>query len=189
MSEHPIIFSAPMIPLILAGAKTQTRRIVEPQPAPWALYPQQGDAGEFWWTEHDWDDDMMRHWPSYERGLRCPYGKAGDTLWVRETWARRADFHLSGRYAYRAAPWPDNVKHDLVSWKPSIHMPRAASRIQLRVTAVRVERLQAIEPEDAVAEGMDPGQPPARRVPCPLGQAQRHARAVVVESLGMGYHV
>lgn len=87
--------------------------------------------------------------------FNCPYGIPGERLWVRETWCKRADFSISGMYAYRAGPSPMDVKHELCKWKPSIHMPRAASRITLEVVSVRVERLQQISSADAQNEGVD----------------------------------
>lgn len=71
--------------------------------------------------------------------LRSPYGQPGDRLWVRETWALHADFpEMTHRAVYRAEP---EYKYDAERWRPSIHMPRAASRILIEVTSVRVERL------------------------------------------------
>lgn len=82
--------------------------------------------------------------------LGCPYGQPGDRLWVREAWARDDE---DGQLMYRA-----DVGRDLCAdaWRPSIHMPRWASRITLEVTAVRVERLQDISEADAQAEGVIP---------------------------------
>lgn len=137
MKERPILFSGPMVRAILAGRKTQTRRVVK-----------LNDAGRVARGGRQWhiDDDHA--------ALACPYGQPGDRLWVRETWAR-AYVHqaLSEHYVYAAG---DNSTDYGGPWKPSIHMPRAASRITLEVTDVRVERLQDISEADAIAEGMDP---------------------------------
>jgi len=90
-----------------------------------------------------------------------PYGQPGDRLWVRETWARNwnqlSDISMDRSYVYRAdgETRAQNNGTDL-PWKPGIHMPRAASRILLEVTGVRVERLQDISEKDACAEGTDP---------------------------------
>ena len=165
MKERPIIFSAPMVRAILAGKKTQTRRVVKLKP--WQQIEERDDGAPWPWM---YDDDRAGdHW------LPCPYGQAGDRLWMREAWAPgdwlvfgsakddpetvlyRADqaaLHWDGEamrtpmntYAF---PW------DAVRWKPSIHMPRWASRITLEVTAVRVERLQDISEADAIAEGIE----------------------------------
>lgn len=135
MKERPILFSAPMVRALLSGAKTQTRRLVKPQPM---------------------DSGAPDHWR--DTTARCPYGAPGDRLWVRETWAP-----FDGDTNRNAAPAgvPAMYRADrsfMVEpgrWRPSIHMPRWASRIDLEVTAVRVERLQAITEEDAKAEGAD----------------------------------
>lgn len=132
--NKPILFSSDMVKALLAGTKTQTRRLVKPQPQ----------------ISHDID---------------CPYGKPGDLLWVRETWCPVDDSDFDGGewIDYRATPkyeashpagWenePDSP--DALKWRPSIHMPRWASRITLRITDVRVERLQEISEADAIAEG------------------------------------
>jgi hypothetical protein len=123
--ERPILFSGPMVRAILEGRKHQTRRIVRVRKP----------------TDH-----LVLASP-YATSL-CPYGQPGDRLWVRETWGPCA-----GGVVYRAsedgAACPDGGK-----WKPSIFMPRWASRITLEVTDVRVERLQDISEEDIAAEGI-----------------------------------
>lgn len=145
MSEKPIIMSAPMVRAILEGRKTQTRRVLKDPPwatpetlevvdgEPWAVDPMQGG----------------------DRPVRWPY-TVGDTLWVRETWA-----DLNGSIIFRAdAYYPegevvvDHPKGNPPRWRPSIHMPRWAARLFLRVTAVRVERLQEISEDGAKAEGV-----------------------------------
>ena len=136
MKERPIIFSAPMVRAILAGEKTQTRRVVKLKP--WQQIEERDDGAPWPWM---YDDDRAGdHW------LPCPYGQAGDRLWVRESFcdARQA---AAGRVLYRSSG-------DIAcGWKPSIHMPRQFSRITLEVTAVRVERLQEITEADAKDEG------------------------------------
>jgi len=130
----PILFSTPMVQAILDGRKTMRRRVIRPQP------------------QHAYDD-YMGGWDCLTEGHchlcepKPPY-KPGDILWVRETWYQ----HYDGSYAYRASA-PENT-----GWKPSIHMPREAARIFLRVKTVRVERLQDITEEDAKAEGVICGQ-------------------------------
>lgn len=143
--ERPILFSAPMVRAILAGQKTQTRRIV----ARPFLGPKLSNKRRVYRPELD-----------DERGEMVslsPYGKPGDRLWVRETWGKsKGNGH---RALYRADVgtdlWPASV--ELTSearWTPSIHMPRWASRLTLEVTSVRVERLQQISAADIVAEGV-----------------------------------
>ncbi len=129
MKERPILFSAPMVAAILAGEKTQTRRVMKPQPAlgaPWRGWIVDPEAMDI---------------PS----AMCPYGITGDRLWVRE-----AHLVTAGGRIYYKADHPD-----LVNCRPSIHMPRQFSRITLEITCVRVQRLQEITEADALAEGME----------------------------------
>lgn len=148
MKERPILFSAPMVRAILAGTKTQTRRVVK--------------------------DNECPNLPSEiqeERELLgkpfCPYGDPGDRLWVRESgWERpertarmmREGADTWPRFAYAADAWNDQDRADFKAWgfkpRPSIHMPRWASRILLEIVSVRVERLQEISEADAIAEGI-----------------------------------
>jgi hypothetical protein len=154
MSERPIIFSGPMVRAILAGTKTQTRRVIKPplKHPGWtgfSYYPGSAIAIE---NGPDYPDTK-----SDER--RCPYGKAGDTLWVRETWGYRGQFYdidapAAGPLVFRADGDPPYMHGDV--WRPSIHLRRRDARLLLRVTAVRVERLQDISEADAEAEGVEP---------------------------------
>ena len=157
MKERPIIFSAPMVKAILAGRKSQTRRILKPQPSAhhgiakcWGTSPDGVEFGEkYVWTEcgPDYPDG-----PEDER--RSPYGVPGDRLWVRETHCPR--YFDDGKPGYRA-DW-SSAAADLCpepKWKPSIFMRRHDSRITLEVTDVRVERLQTITEADAIAEGTE----------------------------------
>lgn len=163
MAERPILFSGAMVRAILEGRKSQTRRVVKGRGSR-GLPEFHGGRGE----ENDpsawgWFFDGPDH-HGYEvlaRGLDerhdhglvsmpCPFGRVGDRLWVRETFVYR---HKYDRYYYRAdhlafAPYAHN------GWKPSIYMPRRASRLTLEVTGVRVERLNDISEEDAMAEGI-----------------------------------
>ncbi len=167
MKERPLLFSAPMVQALLVGTKTQTRRVMRFQP---------GDDTTVH-VEHFNQTVIDRHgdeqpgpevfgawWNDGESGLRCPYGAPGDRLWVRETWAPNEG--AAGGYLYRAdhAGASALERHDLKTgacthrvskWRPSIHIPRAASRILLEVTDVRVERLQDISEADAIAEGIE----------------------------------
>ena len=142
MKTRPILFSAPMVRAILNGTKTQTRRVVKArqvEDAPPACF--------FQWLRE-----------------RCPYGQPGDRLWVRETWqvvdgserARRIVTDPSpsrGWIEYAATVHPGHEPPP--RWRPSIHMPRWASRITLEVTGVRCERLRDISEADAQAEGVE----------------------------------
>ena len=159
MKERPILFSGPMVRAILSGVKTQTRRVIKPQPVQynrpdwpcthgWREVPQMGG-----W-EISWNNDSMTATEAI--GEYCPYGKTGDQLWVRETWRVNGNAHDYARAGkesvfYRAdEDW--NVD---AGWRPSIFMPRWASRITLEVVSVRVQRLQGITSEDAQAEGIE----------------------------------
>lgn len=150
MKDRPILMSAPMVRGTLAGTKTQTRRAVK-HPLLKDL-SRIIDCGDGWWGDEEG-----------EAQARCPYGQPGDRLWVREAWSHDAesldqcrasaeDAMGGGAYGpyYRAT----EVAPDTLSWKPSIHMPRWASRITLLITSVRVERLQDISEADALTEGI-----------------------------------
>lgn len=142
--SKPILFSAPMVRAILSDAKTQTRRVVK--------LPRWAEPGTL---EEGADGALaIARVSGCLADVPCPYGSPGDTLWVRETWQTATtptDRDLSMvRYA---ADGPVHCEGDEWTWRPSIHMPRWASRITLRVTSVRVERLHAITEDDAAAEG------------------------------------
>ncbi|BDE70869.1 hypothetical protein [Delftia lacustris] len=172
MKERPILFSAPMVRAILAGTKTQTRRILKLK---WGFDVEERDDGTLWpWAQHpDCDDDVW---------MPCPQGEIGDQLWVREAFRFPASLdHLSpsvcGDKALDAGyrtPWaPAQFEADgsrTGEWRgfdtppektrpgklrPGIHMPRWASRISLEITALRAERLQDISDADARAEGIE----------------------------------
>lgn len=147
MKERPIIFKAAMVQAILEGRKSQTRRVVKPQPPPRAC-AYVSDAKEMCWI----------HPTIKDHRLTCPYGAPGDRLWAKEAFAPSLD---KNGIVYRADDESLEVK-----WKPSIYMPRAASRITLEITNVRVERVQDISEADAEKEGLtfqqigkDPFQP------------------------------
>ena len=170
MKERPILFGGDMVKAILDGRKTQTRRThglsqFNGQPDRWR---REGDTMAF--------DGGFEYAPV----PKCPYGKPGDVLWVRETWmvdyndwpggmrefgiAYRAEDkeHFAGtpyQPTHRCGHHTPQKQLELSykfdgKWKPSIHMPRWASRISLLVKDVRVERLQDITPADCEAEGM-----------------------------------
>jgi hypothetical protein len=176
MKERPILFSAPMVRALLAGTKTQTRRAVNPQPPSVEavrgkagigfsmLSPRSGDghwrvSGPVWAVR-----DLMGAEPQW----RCPYGAAGERLWVRETWcsayARGAwgtifaadQSFVLGKRQHEKGPHFNAADRPPLQWHPSIFMPRWASRLMLEVTDVRVQRVQDITEEDAIAEGCAP---------------------------------
>ena len=143
MKEHPILFSGPMVRAIMDGSKTQTRRVINPQPK----------------VVHDFYPDGTLETEVLLRNggrIRCPYGVRGDRLWVRETWGRGPYAHLSGHVPvlYKVGPPSIDPDHP-VKWKPSIHMPRWASRITLEVVDLAVQPIQTISEEDAIAEGVE----------------------------------
>jgi hypothetical protein len=149
MTERGILFSGAMVRALLDGSKTQTRRAVKMPPS-WDCIVY-ADWGNGWWPYRS-DDGESPNYDNNEIPLRCPYGQPGDRLWVRETWAPHPDFPESvHRGVYRADP---ECKYDVPRWRPSIHMPRWASRILLEIVSVRVERLQDIGDVDSHAEGV-----------------------------------
>lgn len=170
MRERPILFSGPMVRAILAGRKTQTRRVVRGPIDFVGGIGQRGDLSCWGWSI---EDDYGDRWAVLARDLDerhshgcvsipCPYGSVGDRLWVKESWARRLDedhlspSQLSGHWAWY---WADaqtcntGCAGAAGRKRPSIHMPRWASRITLEITDVRVQRLQDIGELDAEAEG------------------------------------
>jgi hypothetical protein len=154
MTERPIIFSAPMVRAILAGTKTQTRRVMRDQPCKLLDYNRGALSIRVRGAVYQ---AFSPEFPP----VRCPYGQPGDRLWVREAWSRDEE---DGSLFYRADvgtgneadDWQRNIDDGASGyrWKPSIHMPRWASRILLEVTCVRVERLHDISEADANAEGV-----------------------------------
>lgn len=139
MRERPILFSSPMVRAILAGNKTQTRRV----------------AKEF--AGRDDLDAILTRFPN-QNG--CPYGQPGDRLWVRETWAQNwdqlSDTRMDRSYVYRADGEARALDNGVeLPWRPSIHMPRSACRLVLEITSVRVERLGDISAGDCWAEGIE----------------------------------
>jgi hypothetical protein len=152
MKERPILFSGPMVRAILDASKTMTRRVVKPQPLPQHdMVSLCGSPGN--WMFSNREATMKCHCEMLAQ-RRCPYGQPGDRLWVRETWLPHP---LGWKIAYYRADGNTyvNPRTMLTSkWRPSIHMPRWASRITLEVTGVRVERVADISEEDAKAEGI-----------------------------------
>lgn len=192
MKERPILFSGPMVRALLDGRKTQTRRVVKPQPPT----PEQFRGSDFGldraiadgvklYSQNDYDR-LPKHptdWSligsvgvartaGFPMRYRCPYGAPGDRLWVRESWQLHERFSDLGRVVYAAsanrswseahADFPIDTIGDLKArpfqegLRPSLHMPRWASRLTLEITDVRVERLQDISEADAMAEGASP---------------------------------
>lgn len=163
MKERPILFGAPMVRAILDGTKTQTRRVVKPQP--------EHPHFKGMLATDDEGIELYLHDKTLYRAIRSQYGKPGDRLWVRENgWQRPertpkmmregadtwAPYYFDADYEFGATR--DNEFSEFKEWgfkrRPSIHMPRAFSRILLEIVSVRVERLQEISGADCVAEGI-----------------------------------
>lgn len=148
MKERPIFMKGELVRALLDGSKTQTRRIVKPQPYDLTYMAEEGVRRNF--------------------ATLCPYGQPGDRLWGRETW--RGVVKISPPHAvmpeYGVARYVPDQEHcerieyaatqerDGEPWRPSIHMPRWASRILLEIVSVRVEQLKDISESDARAEGV-----------------------------------
>lgn len=149
MKERPILFNAPMVRSIIDGSKTQTRRIMKPQPS----MERDCEPEGYSWVPMHKGRELSHH--------QCPYGQPGDQLWVRETWQPHPEAGVaypegtipSDAVCY-SAEFSESERRECGPWKPSIHMPRWASRIQLEITGIRVERLQDISEVDARAEGI-----------------------------------
>ncbi|HGK8567299.1 TPA: hypothetical protein ACJ753_004107 [Yersinia enterocolitica] len=145
--ERPILFNAEMVQAILSGRKTQTRRIISEKTL--HLFDVAASAGEC----HPLGLCDQRSQSYYLEF--CPLGNPGDQLWVREAFA--AGLCTESTLAYRATHKTEDLEEgwgETIKWTPSIHMPRWASRINLLITGVRVERLNDISEQDARAEGV-----------------------------------
>lgn len=151
--ERPILFSGPMVRAILEGRKTQTRRVAKISTAPDMYANAERDPVGRWVLR-----SVVPHGQDYTLG-NCPYGNVGDRLWVREAFWDHGDMgglvtKLEERVEYRATEWDRKNPDDAGGWKPSIHMPRWASRLTLEITEVRVERIQECTFGDARDEGV-----------------------------------
>ena len=167
--ERPILFSGPMVRAILDGSKTQTRRVVTPQPPEWidnvgysCFTPAGHISGRGYWKGVPGDEGPG------EKFIPLRYGARGDRLWVRETWRAwatvgagtevRTEYQADGREVDRHLDdWsvPRSVAEG--GWGPSIFMPRWACRLVLELTDVRVERIRDISAADCRAEGAPGG--------------------------------
>ena len=178
MKERPILFNGEMVRAILDGRKTQTLRPRKPQPIFLKELNGIGYCGMSWSIYKGKWGLYLEAWPHLGRwGLassfhKCPYGEVGNRFWVRETFDTGYSIKVENKDPYFAKHMPEVIYRadnpvccEPIQWKPSIHMPRRASRITLEITDIRVERVQDISCEDAMAEG-DPG-------PLPQGQDSR----------------
>lgn len=149
MTDRPIIFSGPMVRALLDGRKTQTRRVLKPQPPEWVsglMQPYRYPRTEVdrYGEEYPGKEIFGACTPDGEWGVEIQF-EPGDRLWVRETWRS-------------ASMRPDDVIYradaeSVIAWRSPIHMPRWASRLTLAVTDVRVQRLHEISRGDATDEG------------------------------------
>lgn len=150
--EKPILFNTQMVKAILNGSKTQTRRLIKPQPPCILKKMTEGHHAGEW--------HLYRDSPMMNPMINSPWGaqylppcQPGDVLWVRETWNGGRLFGQEGNgYVYAA----DYKEQSALGWRPSIHMPKEAARLFLRVKDVRVERLQDMKMSDMQAEGAVP---------------------------------
>ena len=180
--EHPILFTGAMVRAILDGTKTQTRRVMKPQPkhhnacnGGWLEY--RGQHLSYPYGPHARHRDTRNSFIYARWSELCPLGQPGDTLWVREAWCEvdrdgwcycdrpkdelitNLGYPRRNGVAYRANTDADadRCRRELgYKWRPSIYMPRWASRIALPVANIRVQRVQDISEEDAMAEGILP---------------------------------
>lgn len=183
MRERPILMSGPMVRAILEGRKTQTRRVMKPQPQPNGIWSK--SLGDFLCLIDEYPPSATiwnGAWLGADAGELncCPYGVPGDRLWVRETWQYvdetgeadkseslrnrlgatapfrgvQGDRPITWRAVYRADGEASHPEYGPILWRPSIYMPRWASRLLLEIKSVRVERLCDISEEDARAEGV-----------------------------------
>jgi hypothetical protein len=150
MREKPIIFSSPMVRVILEGRKTQTRRVINPQPP--------SKPCRCAYTPGGWSIESE---PNEFGAIGClcghkttPRYDVDDVLWVRETWAKKTESGETVYYYKADYTEVPGLTLGVQKWRPSIHMPRVAARLFLRVTDVRAERLQEITIRDARAEGV-----------------------------------
>ena len=147
MATKPILFNTEMVRAILDGRKTCTRRVIKPQPDEKHTFTlgfvtdstEKKEVGCFGFGIDEYGGSIQYVKPPYQ---------PGDILYVRETWKKAPN----GYYYYEN--WQRDDIADVTKWKPSIHMPKKAARIWLKVTNVRVERLQEITPKDAENEGV-----------------------------------
>lgn len=159
--ERPILFNSAMVRAILEGRKTQTRRVIKPQPNPThEEIKLEGQA----LTKRS---KLVGFWHTFNETV-CKFGQSGDELYVRESFSKPIPnefikhnvpphvWHEVALREYGVHYWADGDP-EYGTWgkpQPSIHMPREFSRIQLKITNIKVEKLQDISEEDAIAEGL-----------------------------------
>lgn len=174
MKERPILFNGPMVRAILEGRKTMTRRVVQfPRNRDSFVLEAQRDGS--WWPFQSDDGESSYCYDGNEHPYNSPYGKPKDLLWVRESacynldsdgdissvCTYKADAKIDHKYSFKCGCESyENAGH--TGWRPSIFMPRWASRLTMEIVSVRVERLQDISEEDCFSEGIP------RSIYCPI---------------------
>ncbi|EMC2599703.1 hypothetical protein LLG12_24125 [Klebsiella pneumoniae] len=160
ITERGMIFNAEMVRALLSGRKTQTRRIIKPQPEATLSGSLSGK-----WLSRPLNGLLL---PKIEDiAIHCPFGSVGDRIWVREAFRVHSRATDVATLVYKASErnsWTEQTRRVPVAvcnkpatpekWTPSLHMPRWASRILLEITGVRVERLRSMSQDDARAEGV-----------------------------------
>jgi hypothetical protein len=145
MKSKPILFSTPMVQAILEGRKTQTRRIVKPQP--------KQELEFFGWKLPEYIQVAFGKGVKTESLHKFPFGQIGDVLWVRETFRPKGhSFPIGEHFEYKATAAADGNPIN-EPWKPSIFMPKDASRIWLRITDIKIQKLHDISRGDSMSEG------------------------------------
>ncbi len=163
-AEHPIIMCSESVSATPADRKTQTRRVIKPQPKivfdSNVVFKVEGKSGGQIWSATAFDIDRPRTYT-----IKCPYGKVGDLLWVRESWDFRPmgkplstnriviiGYKADGTTRAKEVPQESNPTVRK-GWRPSIHMPKWAARLWLEITNIRVERVRSISESDIIYEG------------------------------------
>jgi hypothetical protein len=147
--DYPILFDTEMVQAILAGTKTETRRLFK-SPLSKAMEP----AHEIWHDGGEWIA-RLKNGQCYRYPIVCPYGEPGDYLWVKETWAPALS-----ETAYKADYSKEvlSEKRNQGLWHPSIHMPKTAARLWLQITDIKAQRIQTVTEEEAREEGTKPAE-------------------------------
>lgn len=200
MTERPILFTPGNVRAILDGSKSQTRRIVKPEPlcdVEWfaQLYAAGPDNG-LWFPKNGNPKDCDEWVQADGDPVRCPYGAVGNRLYVREAhspcgsssaetglyvvFRDGCQKYQSGELVQGLDKYADGA-FDHIKWRPSIHMPKWAARLWLEIVEVRVERLQEISEEDAIAEGCD--LPLVARKDGGLAETRRRIKSIAYPAL------
>jgi len=180
--EHPILFSREMVKAILDGRKTQTRRVIKTQPVPDPDGTKYSKSG--YWRRSTYHQSMI----TIENMIcACPYGKVGDRLWVREGWQAGIEWDAEkpseidplcggNDIHYLADGFRLNDEDGWGKLRSPLFMPKWAARLWLEITGIRVERVQEISEEDAIAEGVGHREGPILRMDNTDGPTIRHYR-------------